>query len=90
MTTISPNTLSQSPVRPFAPQPSTSSEARKGAIVRQRIAMAAVLTAFVLIFGTALGIALGPTAILLYVTAVPVPLFLLWVSTDALRADEID
>jgi len=69
--------------RAFADSTSTTD-----AIVRRRIGLAALLTGVTIGIGACLGIALGPTAVLLFALPLPVPLALLWLSSDVLRADE--
>jgi hypothetical protein len=49
---------------------------------------AAVLTACAAAIGIAFGLTLGPTAVLLYVLTLPVPMLLLWLSADVRRSDE--
>lgn len=50
--------------------------------------MSVVLTSVALAIGVALGLAFGLTGIVLFVLPLPVPLALLWLSADVLRADE--
>lgn len=50
---------------------------------------AAILTACAAGIGIALGVLLGPLAVLLYGLTMPVPMVLLWLSADVRRADEV-
>ena len=55
---------------------------------RARAGQAAVLTALAVVTVLGLALTLGSTAALLATITMPVPLFLLWMSTDVLRSDE--
>lgn len=55
---------------------------------RTRTGLAVALTAFAVALGAALTLAFGYQAIPLYLIGFPVPLWLLWLSTDVWRADE--
>ncbi|MBN9163909.1 MAG: hypothetical protein J0I07_23275 [Myxococcales bacterium] len=52
--------------------------------------MAAALSAVAVAVGVVIGLAMGGTAFALYAFALPVPLCLVWLSADVLRADERD
>ncbi len=58
------------------------------AIVRGRRGMTVALTAATVAIGIALGLAFGTTGVLLFALPLPVPLALLWLSADVVRADE--
>ena len=58
------------------------------AVVRTRMTVAGVLTLAVIAIGVLMGITLGRLGLSLYVIALPLPLCLLWLATDAVRSDE--
>ncbi len=58
------------------------------AVVRTRMTVAGVLTLAAIAIGALIGITLGGLGLALYVIALPVPLCLLWLAADAVRADE--
>ncbi|MDF2693904.1 MAG: hypothetical protein K0S65_2287 [Labilithrix sp.] len=72
----------------FERSSAVSASAGKSPIVRARIGIAVVLTAIVALVGLALAVTLGKVAFLVYALTMPVPLALLWLSSDVLRADE--
>lgn len=72
----------------FERSSAVSASAGKHPIVRARIGIAVVLTAIVALVGLALALTLGKVGFLLYALTMPVPLALLWLSSDVLRADE--
>ena len=61
---------------------------RASAVVRTRMTVAGVLTLAVIAIGVLIGITLGRLGLSLYVIALPVPLCVLWLAADAVRADE--
>jgi hypothetical protein len=61
---------------------------RTSPIVRQRIAISGALTAFAVVAAVGVGLALGPTFLLMSGLTLPAPLVLLWLSSDVLRSDE--
>jgi len=68
-----------------APRPRV---AKSDDLTRSRTAQAFVLTAIAVAIGAGLVVAFGPIAIPFYLIGLPVPLVLLWSSTDVTRADE--
>ncbi|MBX3264571.1 MAG: hypothetical protein KF782_33170 [Labilithrix sp.] len=57
-------------------------------VIRTRTAVAAALMFGAVLLGAALGLGLGTTALALYALALPVPMCLIWLSADVMRADE--
>jgi ABC-type spermidine/putrescine transport system permease subunit II len=55
---------------------------------RNRVMQATVVTAVVAAFIVTIGVTLGFAGIVLSAITLPVPLTLLWLSSDVLRADE--
>jgi hypothetical protein len=55
---------------------------------RARAGQAALLTALSISMSIGLGLSLGTTAFVLSAIALPLPLAVLWLSADVLRADE--
>lgn len=55
---------------------------------RERVMQAVVLTAVVTAFAVTIGVTFGVAALGISVITLPVPLTLLWLSADVLRADE--
>jgi len=59
-------------------------------IVRSRMAVAGVLTLVATLIAVVMGIVFGRIGLSLYVLALPLPLFYLWMAADVVRADERD
>lgn len=57
-------------------------------VVRKQIRTAIALTAFTVVLMAVTAVTLGPDILFLFLLQLPVPLALLWLSTDAVRADE--
>jgi uncharacterized membrane protein len=57
-------------------------------VVRGRMGMAAALTALAVAIGVVFGVVWGTLGVALFALTLPVPLTLLWLSADVVRADE--
>jgi hypothetical protein len=75
-------------IRSVAHRADSTSSRSTHPIVRARTGIAVVLTAISVGMGLALGLMLGKVALALYLATLPVPLCLLWFSSDVLRSDE--
>jgi hypothetical protein len=59
-----------------------------GSMQQNRKTQAAVMTAVAGVIVLGIGATLGPMAVVLSVITMPIPLLLLWLSSDVFRADE--
>ena len=61
---------------------------RVSAVVRSRMTVAGALTLAVIALAFVVGFTFGRLGLALYVLSLPVPLCLLWLAADTVRADE--
>ena len=61
---------------------------RAMSVVRKQIRTAIALTLFTVALSIATALTLGREVLVIFLLQMPVPLALLWLSTDAVRADE--
>ena len=71
---------------PLATAPESTARERPTDVVRGRTAMAAALSA--LAFAVGFGVAFGVQGLFAFGLTLPVPLVLLWLSSDVTRSDE--
>ncbi len=73
---------------PVVSVPEAAAAERPSDVVRGRTTMAAALTALTLAFAVGFGVAFGLQGLLAFALTLPVPLVLLWLSSDVARSDE--